>query len=222
MAQAHSAAVTVGGEEFQRQIQTLLRKGYPEACGIAAVDFLAHVHPLGQRIGELPLPGTSAQGRVPFVVVVKNNLIARERAISLLGSAGKIGFTTMEHEDLEAFEPTDEEETPSGMAYLLVDVDTGVETLNVTPDEALKSIKQQDRSPLTVDEGIALLTHYPELLRKNHGFSMLGSRRADRRVTAFWISAGRPRLGWCWAGNPHSWLGSASCARRVGGVGPGD
>ncbi|MGQ0669203.1 MAG: DUF5701 family protein [Actinomycetota bacterium] len=25
-----------------------------------------------------------------------------------------------------------------------------------------------------------------------------------------------PRLGWCWAGNPHTWLGSASCGAGVG------
>jgi hypothetical protein len=35
-------------------------------------------------------------------------------------------------------------------------------------------------------------------------------------VTAIWISKGAPKLGWCWAGNPHTWLGSASCAKRIG------
>jgi hypothetical protein len=23
-------------------------------------------------------------------------------------------------------------------------------------------------------------------------------------------------LGWCWDGNPHTWLGSASCKTRIG------
>ena len=66
------------------------------------------------------------------------------------------------------------------------------------------------------EEGVALVTHHPEILRNSNCFSLLGSRRGDRRVTALWISKGKPRLGWCWAGNPHTWLGSASCGSRVG------
>jgi hypothetical protein len=67
-----------------------------------------------------------------------------------------------------------------------------------------------------LEEGIALITHYPDVLMKNNGFSLLGSRCGDRRVTALWISGGKPKLGWCWTGNPHTWLGSASCRYRTG------
>jgi len=81
------------------------------------------------------------------------------------------------------------------------------------------SILDQRRTPITVDEGIALITHYPESLEKNNCFSLLGSRCGDRRVPALWISKGAPKLGWCWAGNPHTWLGSASCASRVARTG---
>ena len=41
-----------------------------------------------------------------------------------------------------------------------------------------------------------------------------------RRVPTFWVSKGAPRLGWCWAGNPHSWLGAASAAGRLAPVRP--
>jgi hypothetical protein len=102
------------------------------------------------------------------------------------------------------------------MVYLAVDIDTGKGTLNITPDEAMKIIKKENRSPLTIDEGIALITHHAEILKKNNSFSLLGSRCGDRRVPALWISGGKPKLGWCWAGNPHTWLGSASCGNRVG------
>ena len=37
----------------------------------------------------------------------------------------------------------------------------------------------------------------------------------DKRVPALWVSARRPRLGWCFQGAPHTWLGSASCGGRV-------
>ncbi|GAA3754239.1 hypothetical protein GCM10022402_36140 [Salinactinospora qingdaonensis] len=78
------------------------------------------------------------------------------------------------------------------------------------------TITEQDRTPLTIGEGIAFITHYPDSLRKNNCFSLVGSRCGDRRVPALWISKGAPKLGWCWAGNPHTWLGSASCAGRAG------
>ena len=87
---------------------------------------------------------------------------------------------------------------------------------NVTPDDASKGSSGTVCSPLTLDEGIALVTQFPEAVDKNGGFSLPGSRRGDRRVTALWISKGRPKLGWCWAGNPHTWLGSASCGHRIG------
>ena len=31
-----------------------------------------------------------------------------------------------------------------------------------------------------------------------------------------WISERAPKLGWCWDGNPHTWLGIASAGARVG------
>jgi hypothetical protein len=30
-----------------------------------------------------------------------------------------------------------------------------------------------------------------------------------------WISERAPKLGWCWDGNPHDWLGVASAAGRA-------
>ncbi len=71
------------------------------------------------------------------------------------------------------------------------------------------------RWPLTIDGGMAIVTLAWEFLQKNHCFSLLASRCGDCRVPALWLSDGRPRLGWCWDGNPHTWLGSASCAKRV-------
>jgi hypothetical protein len=47
----------------------------------------------------------------------------------------------------------------------------------------------------------------------------------DARTPALWISNGTgrdgrerrdaPKVGWCWAGNRHTWLGFASAARRA-------
>jgi hypothetical protein len=209
LAMTETEAITT---EFDRQVRTLLQRGYPKAAGLSDEEFVQHVEPLEERAGEVSQSGE----RIAFVIVVKSDLVAPHEAIELVERRDKAGFSVLEPDDLQRFEPVDGVRLPAGSAYLLVDVDTGRDTLNVTPDDALVLIEARRRSPITIEEGIALVTHHPEAVAKNGGFSLLGSRCGDRRVTALWISEGRPKLGWCWAGNPHTWLGSASCGDRLG------
>ena len=198
-------------------MEHLVQNGYPEIAGMEAAEFMRRIEPRKKRIGELArLEKEAKEGRIPFVIVIKNELVAAEKAMRLVEVEGKRGFTNMDADDIKRFKPIDGVRIPNGMAYLAVDIDTGKGTFNVTADGAIKAIRKENRSPLTVDEGVALVTHHPEILRINNCFSMVGSRRGDRRVTALWISGDKPRLGWCWSGNSHSWLGSASCRSRVG------
>ena len=190
--------------EFDRQLATLTAKGYPQLTGLTPVAFAKKLEPLREPAGERS-----------FVIALRNS-VPSEKAIELVELRDKTGFTSMESDDLARFEPIDGVELPNAFAYLVLDVETGRDTLNITPDDALETIARAGRSPLTLAEGLALVTHHPEVLKEQNAFSILGSRCGDRRVTAIWVSGGRPRLGWCWAGNPHTWLGSASCAGRVG------
>lgn len=207
-----------GLAELDRQVRTLIGLGYPALAGMSEAAFTSLFQPLRAACERLD----AAPERVPFVVVVTRDLVAPEAAMPLTALKGKAGFIDFKPGGLETFAPLAELGVPAGGVYLLLDVDTGTETLNVTPNDALETIRSQGRTPLTIDEGIALLTQFPERLRKNHCFSLLGSRSGDRRVPALWISQGRPKLGWCWAGNPHTWLGSASCGARLGAQVPGN
>jgi hypothetical protein len=138
--------------------------------------------------------------------------------VEVLGAVhavGGAGFTTMEPDDLAGFRPLPELGIPS-TPYLMVDVDPGPDTLNQTPAEVLPRIAAAGRSPLTIAEGLSVLVSDPGVLRSRNCFSLLGSRAGDKRVPALWVSARRPRLGWCYQGAPHTWLGSASCGGRYG------
>ena len=204
-------------KEFDRQVGNLLQKRYPQVAGVRADEFIKHIQVLRAGIRKIAaVEKNHKEASIPFVIVVKNQLMPGEKAITLVELKNKKGFTHMDANEIKAFSTIEGIKIPNGMAYLLVDVDTGKGSLNITPNEAIMILKKEKRSPLTIEEGIALITHHSEILKNNNCFSMLGSRCGDRRVTALWISGGRPRLGWCWAGNPHSWLGSASCSRRVG------
>jgi hypothetical protein len=128
---------------------------------------------------------------------------------------GMPGFAALDPRTSDDFAPLAGLDLPAG-PYLAAGIETGAEYLSVTPEDALRDILARGRSPVTVEEGIAVVTHLPHLLGRNACFSLPGSRGSDQRVPAIWISGGRPRLGWCWDRNPHTWLGSASCAFRIG------
>ena len=202
------AAPTDAELEFDRQVDALAQTGLPEHLDLADSCFRASLEPLRDL---LPVRGARAD-RIPFVVVVPNLPV-----VDVLGTvhmAGGEGFTSMADDDLARFSPLPELGVPS-TPYLLLDVDPGPDTFNLPPSEALPRITAARRSPLTIAEGVSLLVSDPGVLRSRNCFSLLGSRAADKRVPALWVSARRPRLGWCYQGAPHTWLGSASCGGRV-------
>jgi hypothetical protein len=201
-------------EELVRQVANLHRLGYPQIAGLSGDDFDRIVMPLEARLAELP--ASLVESPIPFVVVLERTLVPAVQAMPLVEQSGRVGFVDMTPTQPGDFDPIAGVSLPRTAAYLVADVDTGAETRNVTPDDALPLITANGRSPLTIEEGIAVLTQHPGVLRSSNAFSLLGSRRGDKRVPALWTSRGAPRLGWCWAGNPHTWLGSASCLARIG------
>jgi hypothetical protein len=204
-----AACPTEAELEFDRQIDALVMTGLPEALDLAEQCFRASVEPLRDLLPAPEPAGTT----IPFVVVVPHLPVVR--VLEAVHTAGGQGFTTMEDDDLARFRPLPELQVPVG-PYLLLDVDPGADTLNVPPAEVLPRLTAAGRSPLTIAEGLAVLVSDPGVLRARNCFSLLGSRAGDKRVPALWVSARRPRLGWCYQGAPHTWLGSASCAGRLG------
>ncbi|MFE5396440.1 DUF5701 family protein [Streptomyces sp. NPDC056568] len=222
--------------EFDRQVRTLVALGYPALSGRTPEQFAELVAPLraeavarvgadgdgdgdgdGDRDGREYDP--AATGRVPFVLVVTRELAAIERTMPLTAlHGGRLpGFVdrTFEPGSLERFVATEEARPPGGNGvHLLFDVERGEEFCGAVPNDAMAALAERGRSLLTIEEGIALMTHTPQLLVKNKCFSLGGSRSGDRRVPAIWISKRAPKLGWCWAGNPHTWLGMASAGSR--------
>jgi hypothetical protein len=204
-------------KEFDRQVNNLIQKGYPEAAGLTEESFLKYVEPLKKKTGGLSAPENDLEkGNLPFVIVIKSVLIPIEKMMALIEREGEAGIISMSPVEPSSFKSIEEVNIPKSGAYLIIDIDRGKETLNVRPNDALKIIRKINRSPLTIEEGIAILIHHPDFLMKNNCFSLLASRRGDKRVPALWLSGAKPKLGWCWAGNPHTWLGSASCASRAG------
>jgi Family of unknown function (DUF5701) len=217
VALANTEKVKTLEKEFDRQLETLLEKDYPTLLGMTAKKFKKELEPLKAKLPEISnTEDDLEQGKLSFVIVMQSESLNAGELMARLDFHGKPGVVSMYPREPEDFKTIEQAIIPDELAYLLTDIDRGKAFLNAIPETALKTIIKENRSPLTINEGIAILTQYPEFLKKNNCFSLLASRHTDQRVPALWISEKRPKLGWCWDRNPHTWLGSASCGTRVG------
>jgi hypothetical protein len=198
------------------QAERLIALGAHEVAGLSARDLRA----------------TAGQVREPGSLLVLSPQRAPVSALApLLELRGRRGFVVADMTDVDAFSPIEQVGLPGGDVYLVDGLDRGDAMANWSPDEALPAITGAGRTPLTLTEGIHWVLQCPEVLDRNHCFMTLGSRRRkadghlDARTPALWISNGTgrdgrerrdaPKVGWCWAGNRHTWLGFASAQRRV-------
>lgn len=210
---------------FQDQVDRLVTLGYPALAGLSEPAFRELFEPLRAE-AEARDAEPASPSRVPYVVVATRDVVPPEQTVPLLrlhgptGPGRKPGVVDRNHADgdLADYRPI-AASAPPAKAYLLVDVERGEEFCAVRPEDATAVVLGRGRSPLTIDEGVALVTQFPAVLERNKCFMLAGSRRSaipgDRRVPALWISERAPKLGWCWDGNPHTWLGLASAGRRV-------
>ncbi len=194
------------------QVDRLIALGVPALAGLDADAFR-----------EL------AAGLPDGVLVVHPDLVPASRLAPLLELDNKPGFVVVDMPDLDEFAPRADLDVPAAPLYVVCAIDRGDDMLNWSPDEALPAIEGRGRTPLTISEGICWLLQEPERLERNRCFMTIASRKPkprglDARTPAIWISGGTgrdgrerkgaPKVGWCWAGNRHTWLGFASAAER--------
>lgn len=142
------------------------------------------------------------------------------------------GFVVADMTDVDEFLPVPEADVPDVEVYALTGVTRGDDLRNWSPAEAAPALARKQRLPLTLVEGIHWVLQTPAVLEPNYCFMTIASRKIrpggepDKRTPALWISSGTgrdgaarrgaPKVGWCWWGNRHTWLGVASCEARVG------
>lgn len=165
------------------------------------------------------------------LLVLHPDHVPATKLAPLIEHGGKHGFVVVDMPDADDFQPIEAAAPPAGDAYLVRGLDRGDHLANWSPDEALPEIHAAGRTPLTLIEGIHWLLQQPCVLERGHCFMTIASRlrkpdgALDARTPALWISNGTgrdgrhnrnaPKVGWCWAGNRHTWLGFASAAGRI-------
>lgn len=210
---AHGAAVDPH-EELERQTHRLVSLGYPALIGTSDRSFRSCVDRLQPLLDGAGAATSASHTRIPFALVIPG--VRLEDAMPLTQQGVTAGYVDMRPVEPSDFAPLESLAIPAG-PYLVTGVETGGDTLGVAPRDALPPVAAAGRSPLTIAEGIAMITVFPGLLRAANCFQLAGSRRDDKRIPSLWVTrAGAPRLGWCFEGVPHSWLGTASCSERIG------
>lgn len=194
------------------QAERLIDRGLHEQVGLSAGELRACASRADDGLLVLPVP--------PSVLT------------PLVEVGGRPAFVVTDLQDVDAFTPVEGAEPPPCPAYVVRGLDRGDALRNWSPDEALPAIVAEGRTPLTIAEGLHWLLQQPAVLERNLCFMTIGSRlrkadgRLDTRTPALWFSNGTgrdgkerrhaPKVGWCWAGNRHTWLGFASAASRTG------
>lgn len=200
--------------ELDRQVDTYVALGIPEVLGQDEATFRAAVEPLRQVLPKGgAVPGVSGDDGIGFVLVVPVDV---NDAVPAMRRGDRRGVSVIGPDEAAGYRPLPDVDVPPGFAYLLTGIDTGSEFCGVPPEQALVAVRERSRTPVTLTEGVALVIVRPDMLRPGRCFSLMGSRAADQRVPAIWISRNRPKLGWCWDRNPHTWLGAASAQARLG------
>ena len=153
--------------EFDRQRDRLIELGYPALAGLSTDEFAAALEPLRAAVPEgSGAPSTSS---IPWILVV--TMVDAELLVPLLHLSGSTepGVVDRNHGEagLAPYAPLPTLDIPKGPAYILYGIERGEEFCNVRPEEALPVITGRGRTPLTILEGIALVTHFSEVLEAN-------------------------------------------------------
>ncbi|MCX5015355.1 DUF5701 family protein [Streptomyces sp. NBC_00555] len=198
------------------QAEHLIRLGVHELAGMPANELRGFAVDAGRGDGDA-------------LLAVHPDRAPASALAPLLRHDGRPGFVVTDMADVDRFAP-DTVELPDAPLYLVTGLDRGDHMANWSPDEALPALTKEGRTPLLLTEGIHWVLQQPAVLERNHCFMTIGSRlrkangTMDARTPAIWISNGTgrdgrerrnaPKVGWCWWGNRHTWLGFASATSR--------
>jgi hypothetical protein len=160
-------------ELFYQQIKTIIEKKFHVPTGLSESDFInRHIMPLKQLLVENDNDTKTDESRIPILVVVPHTILPLSYQLERIRES--INDIQLEHIiKPEWFENAQGVSTPD-KPYLLVDVETGYAMKNITPRKCVQSFRDAGRFALTLDEGIALISHFPEVL-ESHWVDLPGS-----------------------------------------------
>ena len=160
-------------EIIAKQAETILERKFHIPTGLSPSDFVkGHIMPLEQLLAENVKSTTIEESHIPILIVIPNAVVPL--SYQLERARESINDIHLDHPiKPEWFENSKGVTTPN-KPYILLNVETGYAMKNVTPKKCVETFNDEGRFALTVDEGIALISHFPEVL-ESHWIDLPGS-----------------------------------------------
>jgi hypothetical protein len=160
-------------ELFAKQISTITERKFHISTGLSESDFVSrHIMPLKQLLAKNIKDTQIEESHIPILIVVPNTVVPLSYQLERIRE--NLNDIQLDHIiKPEWFENAKGVSTPD-KPYLILDVETGYAMKNTTPKKCVKNFNDEGRFALTVDEGIALISHFPEVL-ESHWVDLPGS-----------------------------------------------
>jgi hypothetical protein len=158
---------------FNDQLSRIIERKFHIIANLSENDFIKHyIMPLKESITECHAETDFRENSIPLLIVVPHNIVSLSYQLDSIREI--INKKPLEYIiKPEWFENAKGVSTPD-KPYLLLDVETGYAMKNITPKKCVETFKREGRFALTIDEGLALITHFPEVL-ESHWIDLPGS-----------------------------------------------
>lgn len=190
---------------FELQRKNLIEKNYPELLHISLDDFNNQLNNLWKSVEEKTKDlEVVIQGNIPLLIVVtKGNINEKIKKAS--------GHTELDFKNIS-------QENNSNNFYAILDVEDGQKMVAKSAKDSIKKFEKEKRSALNFQESIALITHYPEIL-KNHYFISAGSfyNKDGQNQPLLWLldEDHNPELHYAWFDIAHGSYGTGSYLIKI-------
>jgi len=170
-------------EDLEKLFDSQIKKMIDRGCPLEIVNMLREQRDrVLQKVSEI----TIGKKHIPFLPVIPRTFLSIYTQMQMVRNGDKIGYTYLKPSEI-----TDVVETPAD-PYYIFDVEDGEAMLGKSPQNAEKTIKQQNRRGLTEVEVIALAIHTDV----RHCVDALGSRCGSGGVPFLWLDGDLPELDW--------------------------
>lgn len=159
---------------FTDQTNRIIERKYHIIANLSEADFVQrYINPLKELLVSLDVDTEFRENRIPLLLIVPHNIVPLSYQLETIREI-------LDEKKLEYIIKPEWFENANGVLtpdkpYLLIDVETGYAMKNITPKKCVKTFKEAGRLALTIDEGIALITHFPEVL-ESHWIDLPGSK----------------------------------------------
>lgn len=158
---------------FNEQLERIIEREFHTIAHLSKADFIErYFEPLRQLLAQCQEKIEVQDNYIPFLLVVPHNVVPSTYQLKCIREE----LDQKQYDYIikpEWFKNAPGVSTPSE-PYLILNVETGLALINTAPAKCVEKFNHEGRFALTIDEGLALVTYFPEVL-ESHWVDLPGS-----------------------------------------------